>query len=313
MEADRIKPDFGSSIRLSYLSALQEDYAGALKWTDRFIANTASPGQKSGVLQLKAIYNYQFGRVQAALQDLDRARDLAVQEKDDFGLNNIFRAKIWICYDWDQMDSFLKLAQERFDFRAERKIPTEAFNLALLQFYQGLADVRAGRMEQARAKSAAVAKALSAEKESTTAAGIKNAHYFLIAEIDLSQGLFEEASAAFAKIGPTPIAIGSMGTLLMNNIPLINDLPARVLAGQGKKDKAIAEYERLTSSDPAARRQELIHPFSRFRLAKLYEETGQPSKALAQYAKLAAIWAQADQGLPYVEEARARLAKLKGR
>jgi tetratricopeptide (TPR) repeat protein len=85
------------------------------------------------------------------------------------------------------------------------------------------------------------------------------------------------------------------------------------LAGQGKKDQAIAEYERLTSPDPGVRRQELIHPFSRFRLAKLYEETGQKAKALAQYEKLAEIWSKADAGLPYVDEARAALARLKGR
>ena len=312
-EAVRIKPDFGSSIRISYIYALQENYEEALKWADRFISAAPSNGHKTAGYQLKAIYHYLFGQFRMCLQELDQARKFSADENDSTSINNIFRAEIWISYDWGRFDLFLKYAKERFDFRAEKKIQTEAYNSELLLFYRGLADVKAGRIEQALSKSSEIEKSRSGEKDAAILSGINNARYFLLSEIYLSQGRADEAISAFKKIEPTPISIGNIYTLLQNNIPLINDIPARAWALAGKKDLAIAEYERLTSPDPQARRQELIHSFSRFRLAKLYEETGQRDKAIAQYEKLTGIWAKADKDLPEVEEARARLAKLKGR
>ena len=85
---------------------------------------------------------------------------------------------------------------------------------------------------------------------------------------------------------------------------------------RGRLDRVIEHLREAVAgrpADPMARRQELIHPFSRFRLARLYEETGQKAKAMAQYDKLVEIWSKADAGLPYVEEARAARARLKGR
>ena len=55
----------------------------------------------------------------------------------------------------------------------------------------------------------------------------------------------------------------------------------------------------------------LIHPLSRFRLAKLYEQKGLRPKALEQYEKLALIWKDADPGFPEAQEVRQRLAALK--
>jgi tetratricopeptide (TPR) repeat protein len=310
LEAIRIKPDFGSGSRISYICALSEDYAGAMKWVDQFIDAAPSSGHRAVGYQLKAIYHYLFGQVSLALEELDKAQEFSASENDYGTIDNIYRAKIWICYDWGKFDLFLKYAKERFDFRAEHKIASELFNSILYTFYQGLSDVKQNRLDLAESKLAEIDKARPREKEDSSLFWINNAYYFLLSEINLSQGRGSEAAEAFKKMGPTEIIIGQIYSLLQNNIPLINDMPARGYAKDGERGKAIAEYERLTSVDPQARRQELIHPFSRFRLAKLYEEKGERAKAITQYEKLAEIWKDADQDLPEVQEAKRRLAAL---
>jgi len=312
-EALRVRPDFGSACRISYIYALTENYPQAIKWIDDYIASAYSKGMESVGHQLKAIYHYLFGNVRLALDDLDKAQVLFVRENLNEGINDIYRARIWICYDWGMEDLFLKFAKERFDFRAAHKIQSGLFNSILYEFYLGLDDVRGNRLERAKARLAEIDKARAPEKKDPSVFWINNSYYFLLSEIELKQGRGNEAAEAFKKMGETVIIIGAIASLLQNNIPLINDFPARGWVVAGDKDRAIAEYERLTSIDPMARHQQLIHPFSRLRLARLYEEKGELAKALAEYEKLGLIWKEADPGLAPVEEARARLAALKGR
>ena len=67
------------------------------------------------------------------------------------------------------------------------------------------------------------------------------------------------------------------------------------------------------SADPKARENALVHPFSRLRLAALYETAGRIDQAIEQYKILATTWKNADPGLPEVVTVRKKLAKLKGR
>jgi len=47
-------------------------------------------------------------------------------------------------------------------------------------------------------------------------------------------------------------------------------------------------------------------------LAKLYEEKGWKGKAIEHYEKFLSLWKDADPGLPEVEDAKTRLAGLRG-
>jgi len=57
----------------------------------------------------------------------------------------------------------------------------------------------------------------------------------------------------------------------------------------------------------------LIHPFSRLRLAALYEATGEPDRAFEQYKSLYLAWRTADPDLPEVQAVRKKLQELKNR
>jgi tetratricopeptide (TPR) repeat protein/predicted Ser/Thr protein kinase len=309
-EAIRLKPDFGSDNKISYIQALREDYSGALSWIDQYIAAAPSNGMKAWGSQLKAVYNHLLGKTEAAFADLGKAKEYAKADDDLVNADNLYRSLIWTSYDLGRYDQFLQYAKERFDFRAEHKLRSGPLNEVLLTFYQGLADIRKNRLEEARAKLAKIEAArpsIEAQEKGT----LEMAYYHLLSEILAAQGEPEKTIEAYNKVGGPGVDIGSIYSRIMNGVPSTYDIPARAYINKGDIAKAIAEYEKLISPDPVAREFRLIHPYSRFRLAKLYEQKGLRAKALEQYEKLALIWKDADPDFPEAKEAKQRLAALK--
>jgi serine/threonine protein kinase/predicted Zn-dependent protease len=54
------------------------------------------------------------------------------------------------------------------------------------------------------------------------------------------------------------------------------------------------------------------HAISHYMLGQIYEEMNRPDDAKKEYGKFLEMWSEADEGLPQLEDARERLAKLKG-
>jgi tetratricopeptide (TPR) repeat protein len=109
------------------------------------------------------------------------------------------------------------------------------------------------------------------------------------------------------------IDLGAFMTVQQKNLPFQADFVARAFLKKGETGKAIDEYERLVSPDSAAREKALVHPFSRIRLAVLYEAKGDLDRAVEQYEILVKAWKGADPGLPEVAAARKKLTLLKAR
>jgi hypothetical protein len=68
----------------------------------------------------------------------------------------------------------------------------------------------------------------------------------------------------------------------------------------------------LTCFNPEEKERLLIHPKYHCRLAKLYEEKGLTDKAIERYEKFLDIWKDADEDLSEKQDAKVRLAMLKG-
>jgi len=309
-EALRLKPDFGSDSRISYIQAMREDYPAALLSIDQFIAAAPSNGLKAWGSQLKAVYDHLLGKNEAAFADLAKAKGYALADNDLINADNLYRSLIWTSYDLGRYDQFLGYAKERFDFRAKNEVRSGPLNDVLLVFYQGLADIRQDRPDAAKVQLAKIeaARTKIAEPEKPT---LDMAYFHLLSEILAARGEPEKTIEAYGKIGGPSVEIGNIFSLIMNGVPSTLDIPARAYLKKGELEKAIAEYEKLVSPDPLVRQFRLVHPVSRFRLAKLYEQKGLRDKALEQYKKLALIWKEADPDFPEAQEMKQRLAALK--
>ena len=76
--------------------------------------------------------------------------------------------------------------------------------------------------------------------------------------------------------------------------------------------EAVAEYEQLLSSYSEGRLGWAIESVKlHYYLGTAYEESGWNDKAVQQYETFLDIWKDADSGLAAVEDAKARLARLK--
>jgi tetratricopeptide (TPR) repeat protein len=138
------------------------------------------------------------------------------------------------------------------------------------------------------------------------------AYHHLQSEILAAQGEPEKTIEAYKKVGGPGVEIGNIYTLIMNGVPSTYDIPARAYLNKGDIEKAIGEYEKLVAADPVAREFRLINPYSRFKLAQLYEKKGLIAKAVEQYQKLAVVWKDADPGFAEAKVVKKRLAALKG-
>jgi serine/threonine protein kinase/predicted Zn-dependent protease len=80
----------------------------------------------------------------------------------------------------------------------------------------------------------------------------------------------------------------------------------------GNPDKAQEQYEKITRLTLGRMDDGEAYAKSYYRLGTIYEQKGERVKAGENYKKFLDLWKDADPGLPEVEDARKRLAGLKG-
>jgi len=313
-EAIEVKPDFPSGWKISYIYALKENYDEAFKWIDQHISQAPSLPLKSYGYQLKAFYHYILGNLEQAFKTVDKAEELAWKENDTSLVDLAYRMKLWICYEWGRIELFRDCAKDRMEFRTRNNIGDENYNNILQNFYEGVIDVRSGQIEEAKSKLKAI-QALLPELESKLAKETKMTTLdYLHILILIEEGSADEAIEFIKKMPPPKVSFNLIMTFIRRNLPFDDDLMARALLKKGEINKAIADYERITTLNlNIGLDRPLIHPLSCYRLAKLYEETGQFEKAAEQYRKALNIWENADEGLSQMEDSRQRLAALKSK
>ncbi len=310
-KALEVKPDFASSWKISYVYALKEDYDEAIKWIDQFISHAPSPPWQSLGHQLKAFYFYLLGDLDQAFKETDKSEELAKEVDNNSLIDIAYRVKIWICYEWGKIDLFREHLTKRMEFRTKNNLGDETENNIISNFYEGLADLRTGQIEAAKSKLSAIQSFLSDIEEEKAIQIRTSTHDYLHCLILLEEGSADEAIALIEKMPPQKVSFGSIVSFMRRNLPFDDDLYALAFLKKGEIKKAIEEYERITSLNlDIGLDRPIIHPLSRYRLAKLYEATGETDKAIEEYTHALKTWKTSEEGLFEVEDAKERLVTL---
>ena len=130
-------------------------------------------------------------------------------------------------------------------------------------------------------------------------------------EIALTQGDHDRAVAAFRSADTR--AWHTLGrdavTAFEINSPS-RDGRARVEMARGNRAAAIEEYRRLTAVGADVRSSAALEPRYILALARLLDEAGDAAGARAEYERFLKLWANADQSLPDLAEARRAQTRL---
>ena len=296
----------------SYIAALRQDYPEAKKWADHLISPSRSPIEIIEGYWSRALLELWLGRFTGAMEALREAGDLA---------DKISNKSLRIFTDYIKGSIYL----ERGEFELGRKClqacwdyETAAFPLdrpgrkMIYGYALVLSELGLGRINSAKSRWTDIKNFLEKPAD-TNAWDMALTLDLLSVEIQLHEGpvtvpvsLLEKARAL-----KPPLVFSAFFLPAYNLLPF-KDVPARAFQQNGDVDKAIAEYERLTTIGPQNISRALIHPLYYYRLAKLYEQKGATAEAAENYRRFLGLWKNADPGLPEVEDARRRLAGLKG-
>ena|GEM_PF-350175 len=312
-EASKIDP--GHPVwRIGYIYAMKENYLEAMKWIDKQIARSPSPGHREAAKGFfwKSFYYAWLGKLDQAIAELDKAREIWKSENASWDLSYVEWLEGYIHYDRGNFE----LSQQHFkNWYPLVKCAQDMQQLfpvcKIMSLYAlGSVDLRKGHIDSARSKLSFV-KYMLPEIIPRYQGWVTDFYNWFQYEVFVAEASFEKAIAIGEKLIPGDDPSSHLSDLMYRNTLFLQDVLAQAYQQNRELDKAIAEYEKLLTFDPNSSDRRLIHPKMHYRLAKLYEEKGTTDKAIKEYEKFLEIWKDADKDLPELVDAKKRLAKLK--
>ncbi len=311
-------PDFFEAYwRVAYVYALKEEYQKALDWIERLIDSAPSPGIKAEAYLWKAFYHYWIGEVDLSARALRTALEQAERVDNKFVQAYSAWLEGWINFDRRDKEKYPGLILSWFELMSKHPhsylpAPSEQFYAAEYSFFLGLLDLRLARIDSAKSRLKEM-ESLMPKIDPVFRSRVANSDLKIFnEEIWLAEGSLDKAISALEEEILLEIPYMHSWLLLLYNAPYPRDVSARIYQQKKDLDRAITEYEKLITFHPESKERRLIHPLFYYRLAKLYEQRDRREKAIEFYGKFLNLRQRVDPGNTEVEDARKRLAGLKG-
>ncbi|UCF64700.1 MAG: protein kinase, partial [bacterium] len=306
-QANEVDPQFFYAYRsIVYIYALLEDYDQTLKWMERYAENVLSEGVKADYYRYQGFYDFWLGRLNKSVKEFQIATQFWQANEHERAVAFSKWAQGWIyLYMGDVVEGRGHLG-DWIEYFSNRPGFEAKFCL-----YSGLADLRESQFDSVNMRLKKIQSFLP-DIDPLDRKEFTQYHDLLQAELFMASSLYDKVIKNSPKISPLLLSPIHPENTIIDNIPspLLQDILARAYHKNGNLDRAILEYEKLTTPYPQNPNQRLIHPIFYFKLAKLYEETGQVNKASRSYQKFLEIWKNADAGIPEVSEAKNSLTRL---
>lgn len=316
-EAVRIRRDFGSEDIIAYICAVKGDYEEAMSWLDQFIL--AAPSKESQPLGYwwKAMYNHILGRREQASMEMERVAAAweSIGAKSGTALAKMLQA--YSCLDRGAFDAAVKLFADYQGSLQRDSLQSGQIGAIENELWLGLWEWKQGRIQAAHQKLIRISSLLSGLPGNIgqeVIAQLEKNYAILRAEVWLSEGRAAEAVAFLEKEFSLRIPLIQAGSyprvFTLYNFPLDQDVLARAYQKTKNLDRAIEEYKKLLTFEPASQDRRLLNPVYHYRLAKLYEQESLKEEAKKEYARFLELWKDANPDIPEFADAKRRFAQL---
>jgi tetratricopeptide (TPR) repeat protein len=307
-----IKPNFDLSMRgISFIYAFKEDYEEAMDSIAKYMAAHSNRKGKYEGYMWKGFFCSWLGRYDEGLDYLTQSQQFAESEGDTTIKCGIEFIKAQIYRERGRADLSRKLNDNWYSVFIKEFPNSEFFYKSRYLWLLAMLDLQEGNLDSAKLR---LAEGRSIISEIPKPRYKEWAIYFynlLEGEILMTEGFYSKAISLFENeksvVSPS---VQSVHLTITHNFPFTRDILARAYIQNGELDKAIQEYESLTSLDRLSVHQRLIHPLYYYRAALLYEQKGWVGKAIEKYERFLNLWKDADPGMVEVEDARERLFGL---
>ena len=310
-KAFALKPMMSTAMMLGYLRGMRGDYREAISWVERDMRLETLSGQLVADYAWRASFYAYTGEFNRALQDTRRAFAIA-DSTGNAGMIGVTRqVEGDLLYEWGRLDEARELFRARYDVPGVG-FQAHPYAIAFQECYLGLLDVAAGNLQSAREAAKRLEALLPTVRAASPADGLRTANWLALlnAEVFLAEGRPNDAIRCMTSDFKLQVPSVSPELFYMNS-PATQDVLARAYAAKGDLDRAISEYRRLLTFDPASKDRRLLNPRYEYRLAKLLEKRGSTAEALAHYTKVLEYWKDADPDLPELIDAKARVLAFK--
>jgi serine/threonine protein kinase/Tfp pilus assembly protein PilF len=312
-----IDPDFGSQYKLAYLCAMTENYSEATRWLSTRAVDDKDLHLVYVEKSLRCFLDIWLGRY----SDADVLATAACRLFREAGYQMFeASAKTWVAVIQGNRGQFERARNTMHESsgllpaaRFEQSGITELFiNLTGLE--QAKLFLREGQVRPVEKMLAELPPAPQNMLDAMKTWQLFDVH-LVQGELLLARGETDKAISHFRnpRVFPAAFILSTPDMMGIYNWMFARDGLARAYVKKGDLDSAIAEYERITQFNPASNDRRLIHPLHHYELAKLYERKGMKEKAIARYERFLSIWKNADADRPEPRDARAQLAKIRGK